>query len=212
MIAIVILSLPILCLLVSIICCIICIRVARRGGKKIKHEARDYRKERRRANEQFQKQFQKQLEKEKRWFVYECLLYAIALLASFVYGLIYKWNASDQEINVTDITKSITFAVVAVVANLLSSREINFITILQKSDIFKMFFSKKSSVIVFSVLLWGIGVYTLCRLFFSKNVLEWFTSTGNVFQFSFAIVSFLLLGSAALTFTRKMLEYAKAEE
>ena len=45
MIAIVILSLPILCLLVSIICCIICIRVARRGGKKIKHEARDYRKE-----------------------------------------------------------------------------------------------------------------------------------------------------------------------
>jgi len=212
--AIFILSLPLLCLSISIICCIAFIWIASRKGNQIEQLWKNRvanESEKEKCTKAHRARLLKRIREGRHWLTYECLLYAVAILPPLVYRLL-KRESSDFEIATGDILQSVILAVFSVIVNLSSNSKTSLSDILQRSDIFKTLFSKKSSVIISSIFLWSIIIFSLCRIFYLKDMLEWFSSTVGVFQFSFGLVSFLLIGNAVLTYTRKMLEYTKMDE
>lgn len=224
-----ILGLPILLLLISIVCCIACIwlasgnrgQIERRTRRIVRRGAVD-RAKRRNRRKVYMVHLQERIQDGIHWLVFECLLYAIAFLLPFVFGL-FKSNFFAFEIS----TRDVMLAVFAVSINLVSYSKIILIDNLEQSETPNAFFSKKFSVIIFSIFLWSMVVLGFAIL--SKDIFERFLLAERflsdegfllaegflpigVFQISFGIVSFLLIGSAVLTYTRKIIEHAEINE
>lgn len=136
------------------------------------------------------------------------LLFYIALfLPIAVSGVVYKKRVSDQEVTLAVFFDSFNTYVYALIINLVCKTEI--VSILHKFNLFSALFSKKSSVVILSIILWSVIGFGSWRAFFSNNVLDEFFSSESIFQSTCIVVSFVLIISAAFTYTRKMLEYVK---
>lgn len=137
--------------------------------------------------------------------VCECLLYVLPIV---LVPIISGEQIAEYDITLNECILSLAGAVCAIGANLLIS-VINPSEILSWLGTNHTFFFKGFLVIILPVLLLGAIFAALCVYFFSQDITYWFSSMGNIVLLSCATISFLLIGNAALSYTRKMLEYAE---
>ena len=134
------------------------------------------------------------------WLVCECLLYILSAIVVILTPIISGEQVAEHDISLKECVISVIIAILTIGCDLLIS-SVDFSKISGWRSIGRTIFSRP-------VLLSGIGLVVLCVVFFSHDITYWLSSSGNILLFSCGVISFLLIGSAVLSCTRKMLEYA----
>lgn len=196
MIGIIILVLPIVFLLSGVVYCAICVWKASKGIPINKVRKED------------STSLQVKFEHEMRVLKLPVLLFNIVLfLVIVVSGIIYEKRVSDQEVTSATFFDSIIIYIYSLVIYLVCKAEI--VSFLYKSDTFSALFSQKSSVVILSIIVWSVIGFGPCRAFISNNMLDGFLSSDSIFHSVCIVMSLILIISAAITCTHKMLKYIK---